>query len=385
MFTLQRRIFDEEHEMLRESVQRFLADQVQPHLLQEWDDAGIIPRELYLKFGEQGLLAPQTPLEFGGPGGDFRSNAVVIEEVAYSGLSAAAFSVHSDIAAGYVLRFGTDDQKREWLPRMVSGEAIGAIAMTEPGAGSDLQAMRTSAVRDGDDYVINGSKTFITSGHHADLAILAARTDTTARGKGISLFLVEASRHGYRKGRRLKKIGLRHQDTAELHFDNVRVPATNLLGVEGSGFAQLMQELPQERLSVAVGAVAATRRAFDLTVDYVTERKAFQRRVAEFQNTRFELAAIKAELTVAQLYLDECIDRHLRAELTAEDAAIAKLWTTEFQGRSVDRCLQLFGGYGYMSEYLISRIYVDARVQRIYGGTSEIMKEIIARSIFGKQ
>lgn len=370
--------------MQRASVQRFLADQVQPPLLLEWDEAGIVPRELYLKFGEQGLLAPQVPVELGGPGGDFRSNVVVIEEVAYSGLSAAAFSVHSDIAVGYLLRFGSDEQKQQWLPKMVSGAVIGAIAMTEPGAGSDLQAMRTTAVRDGDEYVINGSKTFITSGHHADLVILAARTDDAARGKGISLFLVEHGREGFRKGKRLKKIGLRHQDTAELHFDNVRIPATNLLGTQGNGFVQLMQELPQERLSLAVGAVAATRRAFDLTVEYVNERKAFNRRVAEFQNTRFELAAIKAELTVAQLYLDECIDRHLRAELTAEDAAIAKLWTTEFQGRSVDRCLQLFGGYGYMSEYLISRMYVDARVQRIYGGTSEIMKEIIARSIFGK-
>lgn len=382
MFSIPRRIFTDEHTILRDSVRRFLAEQVQPQDLQAWDEAGIVPRDLYLRFGEQGLLAPQAPVELGGSGGDFRSNAVIIEEVAYSGLSAAAFSVHSDIAAGYVLRFGSEEQKSRWLPRMTSGAAIGAIAMTEPGAGSDLQAMRTSALRDGDDYVINGTKTFITSGHHADLAIVAAKTDPTARGKGISLFLVEADRPGYRKGRRLKKIGLQHQDTAELHFDNVRVPVANRLGAEGAGFVQMMQELPQERLSLAVGAVAAARRAFDLTVDYATERKAFQQRLADFQNTRFELAAIKAELTVATLYLDECVDRHLRGELSAEDAAIAKLWTTEFQGRCVDRCLQLFGGYGYMAEYLISRLYVDARVQRIYGGTSEIMKEIIARSIF---
>ena len=369
----------EEHEIFRQAVRKFCASEVIP-FADDWDAEGVMPREFWLRAGAQGLLCPQVPEDFGGAGGDYRFNAIVDEEFAYSGASGlVGCSVHSDICCGYLVNYGTPSQKQAWLPKMVSGEAIAAIAMTEPGTGSDLQAIRTTARPRRDGYLINGAKTFISNGQTADLVIVAAKTDPTEGAKGISLFLVESARDGFRRGRNLRKIGLKGQDTSELFFDDVRVPADNLLGGEGQGFALLMQELPQERLSLAIGAAAAAQKAFDITLDYVRERKAFGRAIADFQNSRFVLAEIKTQLAVGWAFIDQCLEKHLRGALGVDQAAMAKLWLSEMQGRVLDACVQLHGGYGYMSEYLIARMYVDARVQRIYGGTSEIMKELIAR------
>jgi alkylation response protein AidB-like acyl-CoA dehydrogenase len=376
----ERPLFDEEHQLYRDSVRRLLADEVGRGLA-AWREAGKVPLDVLRRFGDNGLLCPQVPEAYGGPGGDFRFNVVVAEEVAYSGLSQATFSVHSDIVAGYVLAYGNESQKASWLPRMVSGEVIGAICMTEPNAGSDLKALRTRAERVGDAWQVNGSKIFITNGQNAGLFVVAAKTDPSAGAKGISLFLVEGDRPGLRRGRNLDKIGMKDQDTSEIFFDDVILPHENLLGKENDGFVAMMRELPQERLSLAVAAVASAERAFELTLDYASERRAFDQRILDFQNTRFTLADVKTELNVARYYIDECVRRHVAGELTAEQGAMAKLWTTELQGRVVDRCLQLFGGYGYMTEYEIAQFYTAARVQRIYGGTSEIMREIIGRGL----
>ncbi len=373
-----RPIYDEDHRLFRDSVRSFFARELQPHKA-AWREAGIVPRDFWLKAGAAGMLCSSVPEAYGGPGGDFRHHCVVDEELAYGGL-AIGLSVHSDICMPYILRYGSEEQKRHWLPRMVSGEAIVAIAMSEPAAGSDLQGIRTVARRDGDDYVISGSKTFITNGIAADLVIVVARTDPEAEGaRGISLLLVEADRPGFRRGRALRKIGQKASDTAELFFDEVRVPVANRLGAENQGFVYLMQELPQERLVIAVAAAAAAQHAFDITRDYVRERKAFGRPIGAFQNTRFALAEMATEIAVGWAFVDQCIARHLEGRLDATHGAMAKLWLSEMQGRVVDRCLQLFGGYGYMEEYEIAHHFVDARVQRIYGGTSEIMKELIAR------
>ncbi|MFQ5535660.1 MAG: acyl-CoA dehydrogenase family protein [Sphingomonadales bacterium] len=378
---LTRSIYQEEHEIFRNAVRKFCESEITPHA-EEWERQGVMPREFWLKAGQQGLLGAQVPEEYGGPGGDFYFNAIIDEEFAYTGASAlVGCSVHSDICCGYILRFGTEEQKRTWLPRLVSGEVISAIAMTEPGTGSDLQSIRTTATRDGDDYVINGAKTFISNGQTADLVIVVAKTDPGQGSKGTTLFLVESHREGFSRGRNLKKIGLKGQDTSELFYDNVRVPAANRLGAEGMGFVQLMQELPQERMGLSVGAAAAAQKAYDITLEYVRERRAFGKPIADFQNTRFKLAELKTQLAVGWAYIDQCLAKHVRGELTVDEAAMAKLWLTELQGRVVDECVQLHGGYGYMSEYLIARMYVDARVQRIYGGTSEIMKEIISRNL----
>lgn len=373
-----RPIYDEDHRLFRDSVRSFLARELHPHKA-AWREAGMVPRDFWLKAGAAGLLCPGLPEEYGGPGGDFRHHCVVDEELAYGGL-AIGLSVHSDICMPYILKYGSAAQKRRWLPRMVSGEVVAAIAMSEPAAGSDLQGIRTTARRDGDHYVISGSKTFITNGIAADLVIVVARTDPEAEGaKGTSLILVEADRPGFRRGRALRKIGQKASDTAELFFDDVRVPLDNRLGEENAGFIYLMQELPQERLVIAVAAAAAAQHAFDITRDYVRERRVFGRPIAAFQNTRFTLAEMATDLAVGWAFVDQCIARHLEGGLDAAGGAMAKLWLSEMQGRVVDRCLQLFGGYGYMEEYEIAHHFVDARVQRIYGGTSEIMKELIAR------
>ncbi|MEA3009960.1 MAG: acyl-CoA dehydrogenase [Sphingomonadales bacterium] len=380
MLDLSRRTaFTPEHDQFRDSVRRFFDRELLPHL-SRWEEEGIIDRAFWTKAGEAGLLCPTVPEEYGGPGLDFGFNAVIDEELAYAG-STAGITLHSDIVADYLVAYGSEEQKKQWLPRMVSGETATAIAMTEPGAGSDLQGIRTSAKRDGNHYVLNGSKTYITNGQHADLVIVVAKTDPNAGAKGVSLILVEADRDGYARGRNLDKIGFHSQDTSELFFNDVRVPVTNCLGAEGSGFAYLMNQLPQERLSIACAAQAAAQRAFDEAVKFTKERKAFGKTVFDFQNTKFTLADLAAKLQVGWAHLDWAIRRHVAGELDAAEASAAKLWHTELQWEACDASLQLHGGAGYMNEYLIARLWRDARVTRIFGGTNEIMKEVVSRSI----
>lgn len=377
-----RAVYDEEHQQFRESVRRFAALRIAPEF-QRWEDAGIIDRSLWTAGGDTGLLCPQVPEQFGGAGGDFRHNAVVIEELSYSGFAGPAtdFSVHNDVCCGYLLSYGTAEQKAKWLPRMVSGETVCAIAMTEPGTGSDLQGIRARAVRDGSDYVISGQKTFISNGQMCDLVIVVVRTTPEVGSRGMSLILVEANRSGFRRGKNLEKLGHLSSDTSELFFDEIRVPSSNLLGAEGGAMGQLMSELPQERLTIALHSIAAAQKAFDLTRDYVQQRKAFGSPIGGFQNTRFKLADLKSDLSVGWAYVDQCLREHLNHELTTYAASTAKLWVTEMHGRLVDQCLQFFGGYGFMREYEICRLYADARVLRIYGGTSEIMRELISRNL----
>jgi acyl-CoA dehydrogenase len=377
---VKRTVYSEEHEIFRQSVRRFLESRAVPQY-ESWEQSGGTPDEFWREAGAHGLLCPQIPEGYGGAGGDYRSLCIVSEEMAALGIMAPNLQVHSDIVSGYILNHGSEAQKLEWLPRMISGEVRGAIAMSEPNTGSDLQAVRTSARRDGDGFVLNGSKTFVTNGDQAGLYIVVARTDPAEGARGISLFLVPRNLPGFSRGRKLNKLGLRAQDTAELFFNEVRLPLTAVLGSEGRGFKYLMSELPQERLGIAVTAVSVAQRAFDLTLAYTKERTAFRKPIVDFQNTRFKLAEIRAELEVAWAFLDKCIVAHSAGELTVPEVAMAKLWTTELQGRVIDACLQFFGGYGYMLEYPISKMYVDARVARIYGGTSEIMKEIIGRSL----
>lgn len=375
-----RSVFTEEHDMFRDAVRKFMQREIQPHH-EQWEKDGQISREAWKKAGDAGILCTHLPEQYGGSGVDFRYSAIAIEEQGYIFASGPGFSLHSDIVAPYILHYGNEQQKQTWLPQMASGDVISAIAMTEPGAGSDLAGVRTTAVVEGDHYVLNGSKTFITNGQLADLYIVVAKTDTSAGAKGVSLFLVEADRAGFQKGQNLNKVGMKAQDTSELFFDNVRIPKENLLGQENQGFIYLMQELPQERLSVALIAAASAQACFDATVDYVKERKAFGKPVAALQNTRFKLAEIQTELQVTQTYVDRCLELHCQGKLSVEDAAACKLWATEAQCRIIDECVQLHGGYGYMWEYPVARAYADARVQRIYAGTSEIMKEIISRTI----
>lgn len=375
-----RTLFSEDHEMFRDNVRRFMEREVAPHH-HHWEEAGQVPRFLWVQAGEAGLLCPNLPEAYGGAGADFLFSAIVVEELARIGATGPGFALHSDIVAPYILHYGTEDQKKTWLPKMVTGEAIGAIAMTEPAAGSDLQGVRTRAVRDGDEYVINGSKTFITNGQHADLVIVVAKTDPAQGAKGTSLFLIEADRKGFSKGRNLEKIGMKAQDTSELFFDEVRIPAANRLGGENQGFIYLMQELPQERLLVALTAASAAEAALAWTVDYVKERKAFGKTIADFQNTRFALADLRTQVEVLRVFTDRCLGLHLDRKLDVETAAMVKLWGSETQFKVMDACLQMFGGYGYMWEYPIARAWADARVQRIYAGTSEIMKELIARGL----
>jgi acyl-CoA dehydrogenase len=377
-----RPIYDSEHAAFRESVRRFIAREVAPKFAR-WEQDGIVDREFWREGGHAGLLCPQVPAQYGGSDGTFLHNAIVVEELAYAGYAGptANFSVHSDVCAGYILSYGTEAQKSRWLSAMCSGQTVCAVAMSEPNAGSDLQGIRTRAIRDGDDYVVSGQKTFISNGQLCDIVIVVARTDPAAGSKGISLIVVETNRAGFRRGRNLEKLGQISADTSELFFEEVRVPVSNLLGSEGGGFAALMSELPQERLTLAVSSMAAAQRAHDITCDYVRERKAFGKSLMDFQNTKFKLADLKAELAVGWAFVDQCLEQHLREKLSNEGASIAKLWCTEMHGRLVDQCLQFFGGYGFMREYEICRLYADARVQRIYGGSSEIMRELISRSL----
>lgn len=377
--TAGRTVFDEELNLFRDQVRKFYDRALTPNL-DRWEAEGIIGRDFWLACGEAGILCPTVPAEYGGLGLDFRYNAVISEELFYAG-SSSGITLQSDIVADYIANYGSEEQKQQWLPKMVSGEAITAIAMTEPGAGSDLQGVRTTATRDGNEYVVNGSKTYITNGQNADLVIVVAKTDPNARSKGISLILVEATREGFKRGRNLDKIGQHSADTSELFFEDVRVPLTNCLGEEGKGFAYLMTQLPQERLGIAIQAQAAAQRAFDEGVKFTKERKAFGQTVFDFQNTRFTLAGLKAKMQAGWAHLDWCIARHLEEKLTAAEASAAKLFHTELQWEVCDAALQLHGGAGYMNEYPIARLWRDARVQRIYGGTSEIMKEVVARTL----
>ena len=373
--------YTDEHLAFRDSVHRFVEREIRPHHAQ-WEKDGQVPRDLYRRAGALGMLLTGVPAEYGGGGGDFLFAHIVQEELGWSGATGPQFGLHSDIVAPYVLHGGSEAQKRHWLPRMASGETIAAIAMTEPGAGSDLAGVRTTARRDGDEYVIRGQKIFISNGQLADLVVVVAKTDPAQGARGVSLLLVEADRAGFSRGRNLDKLGMDAQDTSELFFDDVRVPASNLLGEEGQGFASLMRELPQERLLVAITAVAAAEEAVRLAVEYVEGRQAFGKPISSLQNTRFRLAECKTEAAVGRAFVEQCILRHLRGGLDTAEASMAKWWCSEMQFRVADACLQLFGGYGYMREYPIARLWADARVQRIYGGTTEIMKEIVGRSMF---
>ncbi|MBF6990796.1 acyl-CoA dehydrogenase family protein [Cupriavidus sp. IK-TO18] len=370
----------EDHEQFRDQVRKFVQREIAPYH-HEWEKVGCVPRETWLKAGREGLLLCAIPEQYGGGGGDFGHSIVVIEELMRVLATGPGFPLHSDIVAPYILAYGTEAQKERWLPPMARGEKIGAIAMTEPGIGSDLKSLRTTARRDGDSYVINGQKTFITNGANSDLVIVACKTDPAAGTRGISLIVVEAGTAGFTKGPLLEKIGLKAQDTSELFFDEVRVPAANLLGEEGKGFGYLMHQLAQERLMVSVRSPVVMETMLEDTIAYTKSRKAFGQPVFDLQNTRFKLAEIKAKTVACRVFIDHCIALHFEQKLTSEMAAMAKLYATEAQGQAVDELLQLHGGYGFMREYGIARAFVDSRVQRIYGGTSEIMKEIIGRSL----
>ena len=378
---IERSLFSEEHEMFRGSVRRFIEREIVPFHA-GWEENGIVPRELWRKAGTEGLLCCTVPEEYGGLGLDYLFDVVVFEELWRAGASGPGFLIHTDLVATYILSFGTEEQKRHWLPKMVRGEAIGSLGMTEPHAGSDLKEVRTRAVRDGDDFVINGQKVFISNGQLCDLVVLAVKTDRDAGAKGVSLFLVEADRPGFQKGRNLEKLGMKAQDTSELFFEDVRVPATNLLGEEGRGFAHMMTTLAQERLAQAVRSATVVETMIEWTVDYTAERKAFGGSIADFQNTQFVLADLKARSTMARVFTDRCIALFMDGNLDSVDAAMAKLVTSELHCEAADKCLQLFGGWGYMWEYPICRAFADARIVKIAGGSVEIMKTIIARDMF---
>ncbi len=384
---MERDIFDAEHAAFRDLARTFVAKEITP-FHEQWEVDGQVSRDVWLAAGKAGLLGTDVPEEYGGGGvDDFRYNAILTEELVAAGISGPGFPLQNDVVAPYLLRLATEEQKQRWLPGFCSGEIITAIAMTEPGTGSDLQGIQTTARRDGagsnPDWILNGSKTFITNGIMSDLVIVVAKTDPEAGSQGFSLLVVERGMAGFERGRRLKKVGLKAQDTAELSFTDVRVPAENVLGELGKGFVYLMQNLPQERLSIAVGAAAGIEAALRLTLDYVKERKAFGKPVAAFQNTRFELAEMDTEASVTRAFVDRCISEHVAGRLSIQDAAKAKWWSSDVLKRVVDRCVQLHGGYGYMLEYPIARAFLDSRVQSIYGGTNEIMKEIIGRTLVG--
>ena len=375
-----RTLFKPEHETFRDSVRRFMDVEVKPND-ERWQEQGYADRDVWKKAGANGFLCASMPEAYGGSGADKLYSIILIEEQARANNSTLGFGLHSEIVAPYLNRYGTEALKKKYLPKMAMGEQIGAIAMSEPGAGSDLQSVKTSAIRQGDKYIVNGSKTFITNGWNADLVIVVAKTDPTKGAKGTSLVVVDTTMKGFSKGRRLKKMGLKGQDTAELFFDNVEVPAENLLGQEGNGFIYLMQELPWERMQIAIGAVSKSEAAIEWTKDYVRQRKAFGKTIASFQNTRFKLAECATEVQVARVFVDKCTELLLEGKLDAATAAMAKYWVTDLECKILDECLQLHGGYGFMWEFPIARAYVDARVARIYGGTNEIMKEVISRSI----
>jgi acyl-CoA dehydrogenase len=372
----------EELTLLEDQVRRFVHAEFAPHL-DRWNEEGIYPREVWTKAGAAGLLCPAIPEDYGGAGGSFAHEVIIDRELSLAGFDSFGAPLHSGIVAPYILHYGTEEQKRRWLPKMATGELVGAVAMSEPGTGSDLQGVRTTAKKSGNGYVLNGSKTFITNGQHANLIVVVAKTDPAAGAKGVSLMVVETDNApGFRRGRKLAKLGMDSADTSELFFDDVKLPPENLLGTEeGQGFAQLMKDLPRERLIVVVHAQAMIERALALTIPYVKERKAFGKPIMDFQNTQFVLAECKSEATISRVFHDHCIERYLKGELDTVTASMAKYWITDVQGKIIDRCLQLFGGYGYMDEFPISRMYRDARVMRIYAGSNEIMKVIIARSL----
>jgi acyl-CoA dehydrogenase len=375
-----RTLFTPEHETFRDSVRRFLEAEVKPHD-ERWQEQGYADKAVWKKAGENGFLCMSMPEEFGGSGADKLFSMVLMEEQARINNSSVGWGLHSEIVAPYLFNYGNDALKKKYLPKMAAGDMIGAIAMSEPGAGSDLQSIKTTAIKKGDKYVVNGSKTFITNGWNCDLVIVVAKTDPAKGAKGTSLIVVDTSMKGFAKGKRLKKMGLKGQDTAELFFDNVEVPAENLLGQENNGFIYLMQELPWERMQIAIGAAAKCEAALGWTIAYVNDRKAFGKPVAGFQNTRFKLAEIATEVQVMRVFVDRCMELLLEKKLDTATASMAKLWATDMEGKVLDECLQLHGGYGFMWEFPISQAYVDARVTRIYGGTNEIMKEVISRSL----
>ena len=376
---------NEELTLFRDMAHRAFEQEISPHI-EEWEAQHIVPREMWNTLGAAGLLCPDMPEEYGAAGTTAQVTFTIIEELSRMGFGgiASGYGIHSNIVAPYIEHFGTEEQKQQWLPKMVSGEAVGALAMTEPGAGSDVQGIRTNAVQDGDEWILNGSKIFITNGVHADIVIVAAITDPGKGAKGTSLFLVDTSLAGFSTGKKIEKIGQHTSDTAELFFQDVRLSAASLLGELHKGFVIMMTELPRERLGIAAQAVASAEGAMDITVDYVQERKAFGQTIGSFQNTRFTLADVKTEIAINRAFYEKCADAYTRGELSSEDAAILKYASTEMQCKTIDDCLQLFGGYGYTAEYPISRFYTDARIQRIYGGTSEIMRELVARSILGR-
>ena len=372
---------NDELRILQDAARKFFTSEFTPHL-DKWNEAGIVDREAWTKAGQAGLLCAEVPTEYGGAGGSYLHETVVAEEQLRAGAAGWGNQVHSQIVAPYIHHYGREDQRQRWLPKMASGDMIGAIAMTEPNTGSDLQSVRTTAVKDGDDYVINGAKTYITNGQHCDLVIVVAKTDPNKGAKGISLIVVDTDNPGFKRGRNLEKLGQHSADTSEMFFEDCRVPQSDLLGEEeGKGFIQLMQQLPQERLNIAQAAVVEMERAIGLTIDFVKERQAFGQRVLDFQNTKFKLAECKTEALIARTFVDQCLIKHIDGKLDPSTASMAKYWTTQKQNEIVDECLQLHGGAGYMDEYEISRMYRDARVQKIYGGTNEIMKELISRTL----
>ncbi|GAB3377167.1 acyl-CoA dehydrogenase family protein [Spongiibacter taiwanensis] len=377
---LNRAIYTEEHQQFRESVKKMYAKELVPYV-EQWEQEGIVSRAFWQACGENGMLLPDIPEQYGGMGLDFRFNAIILEETAMAGTTGPAFGVHNDIVAHYINNYGSEKVKQEWLPKMATGGAIGAICMSEPSTGSDLKEVRTKATPVEGGFVLNGSKTFITNGINADVAVIAARVGDDSGAKAISLFVTGCDQKGFIKGRKLDKVGNRSSDTAELFFEDLFIPAENMLGKQGDGFIYMMKELPQERLSIAISCQAAAQHAYDIAVGYVKERRAFGKAVFDFQNTKFVLANLKAQLQVGWAHLDACIEALVEKRLTTDEAAAAKLWHSELRCKVVDDCLQMFGGYGYIEEYEIARLWRDARVMRIYGGTSEIMKDLISRSI----
>jgi acyl-CoA dehydrogenase len=376
----ERRLFREEHELFRSSVRKFIEKEIAP-FHRQWEEEGIVPRELWLKAGEAGMLCCTIPEEYGGLGLDYLFDVIVFEEMARSGFTGPGFLIHCDLVATYVKSFGSEEQKKRWLPKMVSGEAIGSLGMTEPHAGSDLKNIRTRAVRDGDDYVINGQKVFISNGQLCDVLVLATKTDSAQGAKGITLFLVDTSLPGFVRGKNLDKLGMKAQDTSELFFENLRVPASAMLGGEGQGFALMMTKLAQERLAQAIRSAVVAETVIDWTVEYTANRKAFGQTLADFQNTQFKLAEMKTDAVIGRVFTDSCIEQFMRGELSEVDAAMAKMWLSNLHCRVVDECLQLFGGWGYMWEYPIARAYADARIVKIAGGSIEVMKHIIGRAL----
>lgn len=384
---IKRELFNEDHDAFRDMVRKFIENEIAPHHA-AWERDGIVSRDLWLKAGAAGMLCCTIPEEYGGAGADYLFDVVVFEEMARSGFTGPGFMIHCDLVATYVKSFGSEAQKQHWLPRMVRGEAIGSLGMTEPHAGSDLKAIRTKAVRvagkDGDDFIISGQKVFISNGQLCDVIVLATKTDSTAGAKGVTLFLVDTSLAGFRKGKNLQKLGMKAQDTSELFFDDVRVPASAMLGEEGKGFELMMTKLAQERLAQAIRSATVAETVVEWTVDYTANRKAFGRTIGDMQNTQFKLAELKTEAVVGRQFVDKCIEIFMKGELDAVDAAMAKMWLSNMHCKVVDECLQLFGGWGYMWEYPIARAYADARIVKIAGGSIEVMKHIIGRQMFAK-